>query len=187
LREFGTLTPGALDGLHIVYLSAVADNSSAIGSALTAAEQTALYDYVSGGGCAILFPDNNAFGGGGTDAINESLIDAFGLDITGNSGAGGTSTPESVPSPVLAGVGSIIYGNYWGWFDDIGSSTLLATLDSNGMPSLVEFAPGALQPGSGLVVIFSDSNVFFGGGAGKFGMGDNETLFLNTVEACLDY
>jgi hypothetical protein len=174
-----SLTDVNLADVDVVVLSSVKGNSAAI-APLTAAEQTALQNFVYAGGCAILFPDNSTFAGGASDLANESLIDPFGLDIMGTlSGVYYATTLNS--SPVIDGVASYS-GNYAGWFDNIGAATLLATLDANANPSLVEFAPGVLETDSGRVVVFSDANVFFGGGAGKYSQ--NSQLFLNSVDAC---
>jgi hypothetical protein len=180
LRALGELTAANLADVDVVVLSSVKGNSGAITPWLSEAEQDALYDFVLGGGCAILFPDNSTFAGGNSDTANESLIDRFGLDIMGTLSGGYNATVTSAPSPVTSGVASYS-GNYAGWFDGTGGATVLAKL-SDSQPSLVEFAPGDLGTGSGRVVVFSDANVFFGGGAGRYS--SNTQLFLNSVDAC---
>jgi len=175
-RALGALAAGNLADVDVVVLSSVRTNSGAISPILSGAEQSALYNFVLGGGCAILFPDNSTFAGGGSDPANESLIDPFGLDITGTLGGGYSATVNSTWSAVTSYV-----GNYAGWFDGTSGATVLGTLASS-QPSLVEFAPSDLGSGSGRVVVFSDANVFFGGGAGKYS--SNTQLFLDTVDAC---
>jgi hypothetical protein len=182
-RGLSALDATSLADVDVVVLSSVKANSGAITPWLSEAEQDALYDFVLGGGCAILFPDNSTFAGGNSDAANESLIDPFGLDIMGTLGGGYNATVTSAESPVTSGVASYL-GNYAGWFDGTGGATVLATITVSGQnqTSLVEFAPGHFGTGSGRVVVFSDANVFFGGGSGRYSY--NTQLFLNSVDAC---
>jgi hypothetical protein len=178
LLAVNALSDSSLGAVDVLVLSTVASDSSGI-AVLSTDEQDALADFVIGGGCAILFPDNSGFAGGGTDALNESLIDPFGLDITGNiSGTNAWSTTGS--SPVIDGVGQII-GNYSGWFDGTPDFNTLATLDANSQPGLLEKPPAG---GAGRVVVFSDANVFFGDGSSRFSA--NETLWENTLASCFE-
>lgn len=167
------------DEVDVVLVGTVRTNSSSI-TALSAAEQSALFEYVKNGGCAILLPDNSSFGGGGTDAVNESLIDAFGLNITGGMG---------IVTANVTGSGTAVQDittflqYYPGWFDGTGQGTVMAT--NPGGPAMVEIAAGALGPYSGPVFAFSDANMFFAGGyAGGFGNAANQQLFLQTINAC---
>ena len=75
--SFTTLTQQAVTNVDILILPATYDFSAPI-APLTAGEQAVLYDYVADGGCAILLPENQDF-----VPANESLIDPFGMDITG--------------------------------------------------------------------------------------------------------
>lgn len=186
--EASTIDATLLDEeVDVVLLGTVRTNGSFI-TALSAAEQSALFEYVEHGGCAILLPDNSSFGGGGTDAVNESLIDAFGLNITGGMGI--------VTANAVTGSGAAVQGittftqNYPGWFDGTGQGTVLAT--NPGGPAMVEIAAGALGLYSGPVFAFSDANMFFIGGsnpnnnpyAGGFDHAANRQLFLQTINAC---
>jgi hypothetical protein len=180
-RALSALDATSLANVDVVVLSSVKANSGAITPWLSEAEQDALYNFVLGGGCAILFPDNSTFAGGNSDPANESLIDPFGLDIMGTLSSGYNATVTSAPSPVTSGVAGYS-GNYAGWFNNTDAATVLATLNANAEPSLVEFAPGHFGTGSGRVVVFSDANVFFGGGSGRYS--SNTQLFLNSVDAC---
>jgi len=180
LREVNYLSLEDLSGLHALVLSSVRGNSAAI-TPLSPDEQQALGQHVEGGKCAVLFPDNSAFGGSGTDDVNESLIDPFGLDITGNyGGSRGFTVTLGSSSPVVAGVTGY-RGNYVGFFDLVPSSaSILATLDANEQPGLVEFAPGE---SSGRVVVFSDANVI-ATPLGTTNVENQKTLFANAVMAC---
>ncbi len=176
-----TLSSSLFDpDVDVALLGTGKSNTSAI-TALGSAEQTALHDYVANGGCAILLPDNDSFGGAGTDAVNESLIDPFGLDITGTLNNQRTAT-TSGSLTVVSGVGSFLQ-NYPGWFDGTGAGTPFASND--GGTAALEIEPGMIGAGSGPVFAFSDVNQFFGGNyAGKIGNASNRTLLVNSVAAC---
>jgi hypothetical protein len=179
-----TITSTLLDGdVDVVLLATGFNNAGAI-AALSAAEQSALFEYVEHGGCAILLPDNDSFGGAGTDAVNESLINVFGLSVTGTLNFNQTAT--------VTGTGAAVQGitsftqNYPGWFDGLGQAPVAATelATNQGGPAMVEIAAGVLGPHSGPVFAFSDINAFWGGTSGRFTTGQNAQLFLNTVNAC---
>lgn len=57
------------------------------------------------------------------------------------------------------------YDTGWpGWYNNLGSYAIgLATLDANGQTSLAVIPPGAINSGSGTVVLFSDSTYLFDG------------------------
>jgi hypothetical protein len=184
LREVHDLSTADLSALQALVLSSVRGNSAAI-TILTAGEQTALSDFVTGGNCAVLFPDNSSFGGADRDPVNESLIDPFGLDITGTFGGSRAYTMTGISSPVVGDVTSF-YGNYVGYFDIVpGNAVVLATVDANVQPGLVEFAPGVPDEGSGRVVVFSDANVIVQP-LGTTNVDNQKTLFANAVTACFE-
>lgn len=178
-----TITSTLLDGdVDVVLLGAGFNNTGAI-AALTAAEQNALLEYVQHGGCAILMPDNSTFGGGGTGAVNQSLISVFGLTITGTLNGAQTANVTG-NSAAVQGITSFVQ-NYPGWFSGTapGQGTVLA--NNSGGPAMVEIAAGVLGSHSGPVFAFSDVNAFFAqGSAGYFHIAANRQLFLNTVNAC---
>ena len=110
----------------------------------------ALLDYVLGGGALYELLDNDLYAGGGTDDLNESFLDPFGLDITGTMTGYHAVT---VANPDLTTITSGRFGRiatwttaYPGWFDGIGQATELATLASNGGVALLLLASGALAP-----------------------------------------
>lgn len=176
-----TITSTLLDGDVDVVLLGTGFNNTGTIQALSPAEQSALFEYVEHGGCAILLPDNSTFGGAGSDAVNESLVDAFGLNITGTLNGGQTATVTGA-SAAVQGI-TTFQQNYPGWFDGIGQGTVLAT--NPGGPALVEIAAGVLGPNSGPVFAVSDVNTFFAAGyAGYFGNAANQQLLLNMVDAC---
>lgn len=180
IAPISSFTDAGLAGFDIVVLSCCRSNVSLI-EPLTAAMQTALGDFVEGGGCAILLPDNDFYG----DAPGESLIDAFGMDVTG------TMTgwlPASVTDPAASEVTDGPFGSvteflqlFPGYLDGLGPYA--ASLATNAMgTALAVIEPGDIAPGSGPVVVFSDVNTFEKNDPGFL---DHETLWLNTINYCL--
>ncbi|MFP4623536.1 MAG: hypothetical protein ACLFRX_05105 [Gemmatimonadota bacterium] len=171
--------------IDLVLIGTVETNTGAIEPLDPAYEQPALATFVDAGGCAILLPDNDTFGGAGTDVVNESLLDPFGLDITGTLGGQQTAvvTAAGTTHPATAGITSFLQ-NFPGWFDGTGGGTILA--ENPGGPAMVAIAGGQGSYGSsGPVFAFSDANQFFGTAyAGKLGTVSNQQLFVQTVAAC---
>jgi PEP-CTERM motif len=157
--------------LNILLISSVYDGHAAI-SPLSSSEQAALHNFVLGGGSAILITDNTGFATAGN-----SFMNVFGVNATGQLAGSQHGTVTDLTSPVTNGPfgrATDFTGNYTGYFNSLGSyATSLGTWDANGAPALAAIAPGALGPGSGAVVFFSDSNQAFDT--------SNQTLMLNSI------
>ncbi len=182
--SFDTITPQTLAEVDLLMLSVGTSNGTAI-TPLSATEQSVLFDFVQGGGCAILFPDNSSFSSGAPVA-NESLIDPFGMDIAGTLGGritAAVSTPAA--SPITNGpFGTIstFSQNYPGGLINLGPYAI--SLASNPLGNaLAVIESGAIQTGSGRVIVFTDINSFGDTDAAGF-FPENEALFLNTINAC---
>ncbi|MDH3445354.1 MAG: hypothetical protein OEN50_15620, partial [Deltaproteobacteria bacterium] len=183
--EFSTLTTGTVNGIDILIISSTTSNTSHF-TPLTTSEQNVLFDFAQGGGCAILLPDNSTFGGAGTPAANESLIDPFGLDI------GGTLPGKvlaTVPNPSVStitngpfGVVSSFSQNVPGGLTNLGSFASSLAVNPLG-DALAVIEAGVLGPRSGRVVIYSDVNMFGDSDAAGF-FSENQALFLNTIQFC---
>jgi hypothetical protein len=187
LTSASSLTPEFLAGIDILLISSGTSTTTCI-QPLSTAEQTALYDFVLGGGHAILLPDNSSFCGTGTPPANESLIDPFGLDIAGTRiGRRIATILQPSEHPITSGPhGEITYFSQ-GWPGGITKLGLYAApLATNELGyALAVIEPGAICPGSGGVVIYSDANTYTNnGGVGFFA--ENEALFLNTINFCLE-
>ena len=171
-----TLTDSYLNSVDVLVLGVVAGPTTPI-SPLSASEQTALLNFVTGGGSALLFTDN-AFQ---FELAGDSLVGPFGLDA---GGAIGASPDASVIAthPVTDGpfgTVSTIETLFPGWFPSLGpNATELAQLDSNGEAFAAVIAPNTLAPGSGSVVLYSD--VLYVDAV--YNLGTNVELIDNSLE-----
>lgn len=156
----GTITAGFLTNVDVLMLSSARGGSDAI-DPLTGAEQSALLNFVLGGKGVVLFPDNDTFEGAASDPANESLIDPFGMNITGTVGGNEAVTVTNpAGNPISNGpfgqISSMTYA-FTGFFDSLGpNAQSLATINSNGQSALAYIPKGTLGAGSGGVVVFSD-------------------------------
>jgi hypothetical protein len=154
----GSLTAAFLAGIDVLVISAVKGPTTAI-TLLSAAEKTALWNFVAGGGSALLLTDNNVQ----FEPASDSMVGVFGLDATGAIPGSATATVVAT-HPVTSGpfgtLTSIPYAAWPGWYASLGAyATPLATLDANGQVSLAVIDFGALGPGSGAVIFFSDATI----------------------------
>ncbi len=181
ITSTGTLTSSYLSTINILIISDGTGNTTAT-TALSAAEQTALLNFVRGGGSAIITVDNDTFQSG-VSAINNSYISPFGLHVTGTLNTSQFATATSTVGPILNGpfgLVSTLYSNYPGYFDSLGSfGTSLANLNANNIPLIAEITPGSLGVGSGGVLFASDNLL----GDGSFNQSDNTRLFNNAIAA----
>ncbi len=162
-----TLTPAYLSTLDLLVITAAYTDSQPV-TPLSAAEQTALVNFVQAGGRALLLGERNDLG----PLFNASMMNPFGLNISGATFADPNATIVQT-APFTAGpfgtVSTITTTNP-GWFDNVGSAITVATLDSNSAPVLAYFPENALGAGSGRVVFSADSDIYQ----------ENLTLILNT-------
>ncbi|HLP84985.1 MAG TPA: hypothetical protein VK157_11605 [Phycisphaerales bacterium] len=132
---------------------------------LTTAEQSALLNFVLAGRGAVIFVDNDTFAGPTSDAVNESLIDPFNMDVTGTGPAWARNATVAAPanSPVTSGPFGIIANFNIGWTGTFSSlspaASSIAIAVDNGQPVLATIPCGALGPTSGPVVFVADSTL----------------------------
>lgn len=154
-----TLTSSFLGNVSAVILGVATTEFSAI-TPLSVSEQTALRNFVLGGGTALIFADNATFDAN-APAANASLLSPFGVTATGILG-GNPSAPLLNPNGPLTGpFGPVdgLFNGYPGYFNETNGGQVLAVLDGDPTKAAIDyFAPGALGPTSGLVVLFSDSD-----------------------------
>ncbi|MBX3388441.1 MAG: hypothetical protein KF691_03180 [Phycisphaeraceae bacterium] len=180
------LSPSGLAGADVVFLASTTAGTSAI-APLSASEQTALYDFVLAGGGAVIFSDNDSFAGGASQPANHSLLAPFGLTCAGTGLPWQRTATVLDPhsSPVTDGPFGLsqTFSIGWpGWFNGLGGATSLATLNDNGQSALALIPRGAIGPGSGGVVLFSDCTMI---GDGYFPAA-NQTLVLNAIAFAVD-
>jgi hypothetical protein len=178
--SMSTLSASNLAGVQVLIIgSGTGDNTDT--TALSSSEQAALLNFVKSGGGAIISVDNDTFAGSGTPAVNNSYISPFGLHATGTLNGIQLATVTDSSSPVTNGpfgLVSSIGTNYPGWLNNLGSNAQsLATLNYNGETMLAAINPGVLGPGSGGVVIYSDSILI----NGTINTWDDQTLANNTI------
>lgn len=156
------LSDASLEGVDVLMLSSAKNNSQAV-DALSAAEQLALKSFVEAGGGALLFVDNDSFGGRDSDVVNESFLDPFALDVSGSLKGEQNVVVLPLDNPITKGSFGRVENFkvlFPGYFEVLGQPALnLAMLDDNGEAALVYLMRGALTTGSGGVSFFSDSNL----------------------------
>jgi len=179
-KGLDSLTPASLSGVDIVIVGSA--TVTAPGMTLSAAEQTALLNFIKAGHGAIIFVDNSDFSGG----PNESFLDPFGIHAGGKVQGNATATSVAPNHFVMNGpFGEVttFTTSYGGIFDDLGPNALaLANYDVNGQAALAAIAPGVLGAGSGGVVFIADADALVDTAAGgQFHDTDNEKFILNAV------
>lgn len=175
------LSAPGLAGADIALLASTTGGISAI-TPLSASEQTALNSFVLAGRGAVIFTDNDSFAGAGSQPANLSLLAPFGMTCNGTGLGWQRFATVSDPhaSPVTDGPFGLCQSfsvGWSGWFNVLGSATSLATLNDNGQAALAVIPRGALGPGSGAVVLFSDCTMI---GDGYFPAA-NQALVLNAI------
>jgi len=177
------LTVEYLSGVQVLFLTVWWSSSQGV-SPLSPAEQSALYDFVVGGGSALIFVDNHDL----DDVSHESMIDPFGLDVTGKINAynvvGTFSDPASCPA-TMGPFGTLTHYNVEvpGWFDVVGPHAVALDVLPNGEPSLAYIDFGVLGPDSGAVLLCSDSSLL----VGLYLLQETVDLVSNMIAACIDH
>lgn len=180
----GTLTPAFLSTVNFLIVGAPTVTSP---TSLSSVEQTNLLNYVTVGGGAFIFSENDSYAGVPTsDQANETFLDPFGVDSTGTIQSATMATVSNPTHPVMSGpFGPVtsVSTYYPGWFDNPGAHGVsLANYDFNDQPAVLAISRGALSPGSGGVVFIGDANVLVDSGdGGNFGDADNQALLLNSI------
>jgi hypothetical protein len=118
---------------------------------LSAAEQTALLNFVLGGGTALIFADNSAFDPN-APAANASLLAPFGVTVTGTLNGLSNAPILNLSGPLTGPFSPVttFAANYPGYFNGTGLGSVLADLNGDTTkPAVERFAPGTLGAGSG--------------------------------------
>jgi len=160
LTDSPALTPAYLSTLDAIVLTSASSDFSAV-SPLSAAEQTALRNFVLSGHRALILGERSDF----SPATNATLVDPFGLHISGTAMGHLSASPVNpLSNPIMNGpygvVGSLSTINP-GWFDTpLSGAQNLAKVDFNNKPVLALFDTGAFGPGSGSVIVSADSDIY---------------------------
>jgi PEP-CTERM motif len=173
-----TLTSSFFTGVNVAILGVAYGDSTPI-SPLTSFEQSALYNFVLGGGTALIFSDNNSFGSTTTaQAANASLLSPFGVTATGTLDGIQNANIIDPTGPLTSPFTPVnpFQGNYPGWYSDTNNGQVLADWNANGEPAIDYFKPTVFGPRSGAVVLFADSDAMV---AGEDLTTQTENLVLN--------
>ncbi|REK12956.1 MAG: hypothetical protein DWQ37_10030 [Planctomycetota bacterium] len=175
-----TLTPEFLNGVDMVAVCSTDTEDAGI-SPLSASEQTALFEFVQGGGTAFLIAE------GFTPhlAAAQSIVAPFGVTIEDDGMSDIlVAAPTNPAHPIFDGPFGVappipILGT--GIFTDLGPyATPLARLQIGRQPALAVIEAGVIAPGSGRVVIIGDGSPFVDTADGGFSR-YTETMLLNTL------
>jgi PEP-CTERM motif len=172
-----TLTPSFLSGVNVTILGVATTDFSAI-TPLSSSEQSALYNFVLGGGTALIFADNSTFDANAPTA-NASLVSPFGVTMTGTLNGLIDAPIIDLSGPLTSPFTPVTQfeGNYTGYFVNTNGGQVLADWFGNpAYPAIDYFKPGFFGPKSGAVVLFSDSDAMVAGDALTT---TNENLVLN--------
>jgi hypothetical protein len=179
-----TLTSQFLSGINTLVIGSPSTETTGI-VPLSSSEQTALYNFVLGGGNAFLIAD----GYSPYTAAANSFVKPFGMTIADDGLTGVLyATPTTQSSPVINGpfgdVTSIpLYGA--GIITNLGShATDLANMNALNKPVYAEIPAHALGPTSGRVLIITNAAFMMDSTAGGFFPQDPQT-FLNAMNYVL--
>ncbi|HEY4311258.1 MAG TPA: PEP-CTERM sorting domain-containing protein [Pirellulales bacterium] len=175
-----TLTPQFFQGVNMLFIDTAQTDSVPI-TPLSSSEQSALLNFVKGGGSAFLLTEGYA----PFVQASQSVLAPFGITIADDNLDGlMAGNPVNEPNPIFDGpYGStasiLLYGA--GDYPNLGPhATSLADNAINGLPVMAVIPPHALSPTSGAVVMVADSTSFIDVAAGG-AFTEFEPLFLNTV------
>jgi hypothetical protein len=132
-------------------------------SALSASEQSALFQFVSNGGNLVVFTENSNYDLANGAASRASLIGPFGLATTGWI-VTDTANIVAPTHPIAHGPGGTLTHfdlHNTGWLTSLGPyAHTIAIETATGMPVMAAIERGAISPTSGRAVFLTDSSVF---------------------------
>ena len=157
------------------------------GFPLSAAEQRLLFDYVSGGGCAVLSLADPNVGRVNAEEVL-SLVAPFGLRLFWPSERDPAKTFELLPFDLS---GNPLLDGAWGQVDYLLHKYPVGIIDTGPYgealiqnkhgDELLFIPPDAIAPGSGPVVTAASASTFVQVGNHSF---DNDALVFNTIDYC---
>jgi len=176
LAGISALSPASLTGIDALIIY----NTTGVftTTSLSSSEQTALIDFVKAGKNAFILAD------GYVPATAQTFLSPFSMQITGD-GIRDTGPTINVANAITNGPFGLVSSyttSDGGWFSDLGPfATPLIDLGANDLPSLAAIERNTISPGSGRVILTTDSTAFADTAADGF-FPTNEVLFLNSVQ-----
>jgi hypothetical protein len=161
LTSTSVLTSGYLSTVDAFVLGGQRSSSDAV-SPLSAAEQSALFNFVSDGGRLLVATWNGNFDGATGDASRASIYAPFGMATDGQ--VSGSSVVADSLHPIVNGP----YGHLTsfpldrgGWYTNLGPYAQAVYLEPSGLnPMLATIEAGGISPTSGRAVFVADANAF---------------------------
>jgi hypothetical protein len=184
-----TLTPAYLDTVDVLVLSSIYAGYSPtqVVTPLSADEQAALFNYVLGGGHVLLAVEDDLFDVN-ADLTHESFLDPFGISATGQIQGSpytlySTGRATDLTHPIFHGPLGDFFDPFEmhaaGWLDHLGPyARPIAESDVNHFPVLAVIDRNAIAPGSGKVVIGTDTHLWMS----DINMVGNLALYFATPE-----
>jgi hypothetical protein len=158
-----TLTSAYLSTVNTMIIGDGFDVSHTI-SALSAAEQSALFQFVSNGGNLAVFTENSNYDLANGAASRASLIGPFGLATTGWIVNDTAQIVASPTHPIALGPGGPLTHfdlHNTGWLTSLGPYAHTIAIETvTGMPVMAAIERGAISATSGRAVFLTDSSVF---------------------------
>lgn len=157
-----TLTSAYLSTVNTMVIGDGFDASHTI-AALSASEQSALFQFVSNGGNLVVFTENSNYDLANGAASRASLIGPFGLATTGWI-VNDTAQIVDLAHPIANGPGGPLSHfdlHNTGWLTSLGPYAHTVAIETvTGMPVMAAIERGAISPTSGRAVFLTDSSVF---------------------------
>lgn len=157
----GQLTAEYLDGVDVFYTAMLSDGTgptAGLPGTLSAAEQTALQDWVAAGGTLIVTADGNGLGGPFAEVYDSWTAD---YDVTAYDWIfdNGSGMPTGIEHPITSGVGSYFMDNPTTFSHGVDGVPLGTGLMAD-QPFLVVFEPATGFVAGGRMLMVADHNAF---------------------------
>jgi hypothetical protein len=172
-----TLTSAFLSGVNVAIIASPKTSGGI--TPLSASEQTALLNFVKGGGTALLLADTYS-----SVSSSQSIVAPFGMTVVDDGLEGlQMGTIQNPSHPIFNGpfgVQSQIGVLGAGVFTNLGPyAASLAKMNSLNLPIVAAIERNAINAGSGRVLIYSDASLFADPITDGF-FSEAETLYLNS-------
>jgi hypothetical protein len=176
LAGISALSPASLAGIDALLIF----NTSGVltTTPLSSSEQTALVNFVKAGKSAFILAD------GYGPATAQTFLSPFSMQLTSDAilDTGPTTNFANAITNGPFGLVNSYTTYYGGWFNDLGPfATPLIDLGANGLPSFAAIERNTISPGSGRVILTTDTTAFADPAVGGL-FPTNQALFLNSIQ-----